>query len=868
MSVPHDVYNYTELTTSYMGFFYSEQFSKLFNTTHTGAAHSSAGMDYSVLGKTITTSLCFCLVQLTLFSFFRLMFKDLYQPRCYCVPVNERMDVLPRGFLSWIIPTLKYDAFNFLPLGLDAYLFVRFIHLLLLFFSVIGTLNIIILVPINWTGATSTHTSRGLDRLSLSNISPENTTRLHSHLVMALIAISLFHWLVIYELQSFVKIRQSHLLSMRHKLKISTSTILIRNVPEYLRDLDVINQVFSVVPGGIKNVWFLYDFTGISEDVNDAKEAMQHLEMTEVSHLKKLLQIRHNDQTIDILAEMKNYQNDEKFYPPIHFKSFHIPTLDRKVRIKLPGFLRIFLRQKKVLKRDWSIQTLTAKHKSIENWKQLLSQGNIPKHSKLFIQFQSQTGAYVAHQCLLSQVQGNLDFTLIGVNSNDVLWHNLSRDNTVGYIVERYAVTLLLIAIIILYIFPVSFIGLFSQLPLLVRVIPSLRWVYAFPGDIRETLASLLPSIVLTMLTELVLVVFRFLIYFRGKATGCEIELNLQTWYFVFLFVQQFLVVTISSSITVIFKQIIDQPTSIPVLLATNLPRAATFFFQYFALKAFAFCGNSFLRIDQLILRYTIHRLKDRTPRQIFFRKTTLLKVRWGSLYPTFSVFSTIGISYCIISPLINVFIVFILSLTLLYFKYALRFIFSHVNHSETHGRLYPIALLHMYAGIYCLEGCLIGIFFLSRDQNGNRSVSIDGWIMCLVLMVTIFGHITLYNRYVKHFSLLPILDDKKYENLTRREDGSFDFETLNRPPNHGPLIDKEYYSNLKLHLLHPAFSYEHPRIWIPQDEYGIASMLITQLEEEVGDLKGGSNKGAIIEQGGRFFGPKISIFEAPPDYK
>ncbi|KAF6046862.1 Late exocytosis, associated with Golgi transport family protein, partial [Candida parapsilosis] len=157
------------------------------------------------------------------------------------------MEVLPRGFLKWVVPTLKSSINTYLSLGLDAYFFIRFISVLSLFFLFIGSLNMIILIPINFTSGDTKYTASGLDKLSLSNISKSNVTRLNAHFVMGLITIGLFHWMIIYEFQSFVTIRQSYLLSESHKNSIMARTLLIFNVPDYLQDEAVLKDLFQSV---------------------------------------------------------------------------------------------------------------------------------------------------------------------------------------------------------------------------------------------------------------------------------------------------------------------------------------------------------------------------------------------------------------------------------------------------------------------------------------------------------------------------------------------------------------------------------------------------------------------------------------------
>ncbi|KAG7665999.1 SPO75 [[Candida] subhashii] len=862
-------YDYGALTRSYMGIFNSQRFSRFLNTTQTGAAHSASGLDFGLFMKTLFTSLCFCTIQLTLFCLFRSVFNFLYQPRCFCVPINERMECLPRGFLNWIIPTLKSSINNYLSLGLDAYFFVRYISVLSLFFSVLGTLNMIILIPINATGSNAEYSATGLDKLSLSNISNTKVARLNAHFIMGLLTIGFFHWMIIYEFQSFVTIRQSYLVSNTHRNSIMARTLLISNIPYYLQDDGILRDLFKIVPGGIKNFWEVYDFERIDHEVKKAEYALNILEQSQILVLRKYYNHRYGllgfrdgsveDETHDMLDFLHNPKNEILFYPPIYLGLVKVPKFDRSFRVQLAGWLRIFRFEKKHVMKDWAIQTLQDCITCIDEEKLKLANGQLRKHNKTFVEFTTQEGAYIAHQCLLSQSQGHLDKTLIEINPADIIWRNVSRNDGVACKFEKYLVTVVFICIIILYVIPVSLIGLVSQIPLLTQLMPFLKWIYHFPEEARATISGFLPSILLTILTEIVMYTFRFLTYYKGKTTGCEAELDLQKWYFAFLFVQQFLVVTISSSVTVICRQIIDQPTSIPVLLATNLPKSATFFFQYICLRAFAFCGNNFLRIGQLTLSNTLYKIIDNTPRRKFKRVTSLPKIKWGTTFSVYSIYACIRISYSIVSPLISIFIIFFLCLSILYYKYALKYVYSHINESETTGRLYPIALLHLYTGIYCLECCLIGVFFLSKDKKGSYPMRTHGWIMTGILFLTIFTNTLIYNRYIPHFSNLPILSDKIYKETPQKQDNQVCDE---------PDSTSTYYSNRKLMYLHPAFKYEPPKLWLPKDPLGFTELQIQEIESKIDSLREGQTTGASVTFVKPFHTLKLLVSQAPPDYK
>lgn len=858
--------DYNELTHHYLDIFSLEKFQQFLNTTQNGAAHSSSGIDFSILLQNVATSLCLCIIQLTCFCLFRSLFKFLYQPRCYYVPVSQRMEPLPKGLLNWIIPILKSRIDFYLSMGLDAYFFIRFISILLLFFLSVGILNMLILIPVNFTGSDENHSATGLDKLSLSNISISKVGRLRAHFFMSLLTIISFHVILLYELESFVKIRQTFLLSKTQSSSVVHKTLLVCQVPSQLMDISSLEKLFLIIPGGIKRVWFAYDCKELQFEVERAKDALRILELAEVIYLSRFLKKNEgrNKRELIFNGNEKSITNDltlqPNFYPPIFISPFTIPLINYTFYLQLPGYLRCLAFKKRVCQRDWALEQLQTIVDRMDFLKRSQIEEKMEKLDKVFIQFNLQAGAYIAHQSLLSQDQDAMNLTQMEVHPQDIFWNNLRESNSIINTLQRYSVTLLLVSIIIAYVVPVSFIGLISQLPLLTQLIPSLKWVYNLPEEIRDSVSSFLPGVLLTALTDILHTTFRFLTYYKRKFSGAELELDLQKWYFSFLFVQQFLVVTVLTSITVVFKQIIEQPTSIPILLAANLPKAATFFFQYFTLKAFAFCGNNFLRIDQLILHHTWYKWKDVTPRQKFYRLTSLPRVRWGSVYPVLSVYGAIGLAYCLISPLISLFLIFILVLIMVYYKYALKFVYSHVNVSETYGRFYPVALFNLYTGIYCLECCLIGIFFSLRNTNGECPLKIEGMLMSIVLVLTIFSNINIYSKYVRHFSYLPILEDKRYSQLLDR------LPTVESTPQESQ--DESYYLNQALLYAHPAMKFERRKVWLPKDKFGESEKEIERILTNNEGLEGGSVEGASLQLRSCKWLTKLEITQAPPDYK
>lgn len=827
--------NYSSLVYSFLKFFVDpEVFVGFLNNDQTGSAHTSYGTDVSVLLKHLMTSLCICLIEIFLFCYLRAICIYIYQPRCFCTPEVERMELLPQGFFDWVKPSWNYDINCFLSMGLDTYFFLRFLNILLVFFASCGILNLIILLPINFTGSTINFQAKGLDRLSISNIAMSKVNRLNFHFVCSLVTIAFFNVLVFHEFQSIAKIRHSYLNSYAHRSRASSRVLLLGNVPKHLLDSESLHKCFNPFSGGIEHIWLLDEYYEYWWQWRKGTEALNILENKQMKILKS------SKQPSDPLNS-----KIDLFYPPIYLPLISVPIFSRVISIRLPGILRMLALQKPSSIEEWCLSNLSSTLKRLLSRVDDIAAGNYVKQNKVFLMFRSQESAYMAHQILLSLDFGLLNESIIEVNHDDIIWENLARKNNWVILVEKYFFIVLLVLIICLYVIPVSLITLFSQIPLITQLLPFMGFLSRLPEEIKTVFSSLLPTLLLSIVTTVQLKVFRVLLSFKGNWTGAELELDIQGWYFAFLFIQQFLVVSVLTSLIVVLLQVVEKPVSIPILLAANIPKSSVFFFKYLSVKTFSLCGSNFLRISELLMHFLVHRWTDRTPRMKFNRLSALKKVKWGSLYFTLSVYGAIGITYSTISPAVSVFMILILLLMLLYYKHALHYMYSHVNDSETNGRMYPRALFHLYSGIYCLECCMIGIFVSLENQAGDCPMKFQALMMACALAATIFGNVVSYNRFRKHFNYFPQMN----EDSTATEE---ELNGLSCEHSRGGLL-----------YFHPCYSYEKPKIWIPKDSLGISEKLIENLTPHTSAIAGGSTDGALLIQEGIFM--TFKLLHEPP---
>lgn len=109
-----------------------------------------------------------------------------------------------------------------------------------------------------------------------------------------------------------------------------------------------------------------------------------------------------------------------------------------------------------------------------------------------------------------------------------------------------------------------------------------------------------------------------------------------------------------------------------------------------------------------------------------------------------------------------------VITFSLFWFVYRYNTLYVTKFRFDTGGLLFPKAINQLFSGIYVMEVCLIGMFFLVRDEKG--SVACEGQAICMivVLALTILYQYFLNEAFDPLFRYLPItLEDE----ATRRDE-------------------------------------------------------------------------------------------------
>jgi hypothetical protein len=251
-------------------------------------------------------------------------------------------------------------------------------------------------------------------------------------------------------------------------------------------------------------------------------------------------------------------------------------------------------------------------------------------------------------------------------------------------------------------------------------------------------------------------IIFRLLITQKGVQTGTIRELGVQKWYFAFLFILVFLIVSLVNGVVGFLNAIAKDPIGIPTALAQNLPSAATYFYSYLIVQALGSSAGALLQTFTLFIWFIWAGMVDSTARDKWKRQTQLSTVEWGSFFPVYTNFAVIGIIYSIIAPFILIFVLFIFSLFWLVYRFNILYV--NAQQTDTGGRLFPVAINQLFVGMYFLELCLIGLFFTLTEGTSFP----QGGIMVAMLVITVVYQVLLNRAFAPFFEYLPItLEDE-----------------------------------------------------------------------------------------------------------
>lgn len=846
-------------------------------------------------------------IEIILFTVLRPRFRAIYEPRTFVPDEKKRVQPFTQSALGWPAALWRLDYQDIKRTnGMDAYFFVRFLRMMVIFFLPVWLLSWALFLPLYGAGATNG--KDGLDRFTFGNVSPTQQARYAGTIIFMFLITPYILYLIKKEMRHFVTTRQRHLVDPDHSRTAQANTVLVTGVPRKFLDEAVLAQLFSHLPGGAKAIWLNRDLKDMP-DIHDRRlKACNKLESAEKNLLQTATKLHlkgkapNQTETADgkpdpnlPLAEqlVPRDQRPTHRLPPFKFLPFGLPFMGEKVDTI-----------------DWCKNEIVETNRLLEEARGKLREDidrpgvgedeHYPPLNSAFILFNQQIAAHLAAQSLTHNEPYRMADKFTEVAPEDVIWANLGLNPYEKRIrvAISYAITA---ALIIFWAIPVAFVGIVSNIYGLCSQYKWLAWICKLPSVVVGLLQGILPPVLLAVLMALLPIILRLLARFEGIPRQSGLELSLMTRFFIFQVVHSFLIVTISGGIIQALPGLLNNPGSVPTLLASNLPQASTFFLTYITLQGLTGAAGGILQIVPLILYYVKLVLLGSTPRAIYKIKNVLRNVAWGTTFPSVTLIVVIALVYTPLQPITAglAFVTFFLFYRL--WTYLFLYVLDQPASGDTGGLFFPKAIQHIFVGLYIQQICLAALFFLSRNDKKAASAIPEGILMIILIVFTAGFHFVLNQSYGPLLHSLPLTLAHKSYGMAKQpslpsgepgddmaeENAEADAEEANGGKR--PAVDarddrlptdgfdrarqierakggededdlermREPARNAPTDFNHPATVEPQRPIWIPRDELGLADAEAQAMRAEGIDV---SMKDAEMNEKG-----KIAIDGRPP---
>ncbi|KAL1613082.1 hypothetical protein SLS60_001314 [Paraconiothyrium brasiliense] len=700
-----------------------------------------------------------------------------------------------------------------------------------------------------------------LDRISIGNVTDKK--KLYAHAVVAYIYFGFVMFTVARERLWLIGLRQAWNLSKPMAKRLSSRTVLFLSAPTATLDHENAQKFFG---DEALRVWPATKADKLHSLVSSRDATIEELEAAElnlIQNVKRKLEKSGNRGN----SVFKTYDD-----LPNHMKKSLRPTHT----LKSPPT------GKKVDSIDYYREQLKEKEEDIRKARD--SNANSESNggaAAVFVEFQTQAAAQRAYQQIASAEILALNPRYTSVLPGEIIWNNLTLAPAKRMSQQGFA-TILVVAIIVFWSVPISFVGAWSNVQYLANTYKWLSWLNNLPETVTSLLAGLVPAALLSALASFVPNIFRAVFKALGEPTNTSVELKVLRWYFVFQVLQVFLINTLASGAAAVLSQAANNPSSIPTILAANLPSAANSYLSYFIVQGLTNASNNMLNYSDLASYIFFDKFFDKTPRQKYKRFTQLKGIQWGKVFPKYGNFLIIAIAYSCIAPLVLGFAA--VGLTCFYFSYRYMLLFTVSPKIDTKGHCYTIALQQILGGVYIAELCLLGLFGLRQAKGPSIMIAI------LFIATILFNAMT--NRYFDPLEKFlpadlsaeedgegaPLLGDRETEEGVVSHHVQQIVEHTPIPPKYlSPLArffepqryashramrawlredtewdedDVPQYSEEQLRkaYLDPAFTSQTPVVWIPRDEAKTSKKILQDLEESQVEA---SDDGAWIDEKG-----------------
>ncbi|ORY43510.1 DUF221-domain-containing protein [Rhizoclosmatium globosum] len=442
--------------------------------------------------------------------------------------------------------------------------------------------------------------------------------------------------------------------------------------------------------------------------------------------------------------------------------------------------------------------------------------------STVFVVFKEPFMAQVASLVTLHDAPAVASERICCVDSgDDVVWENCN----VNYFARQWRGVVTKAGLVALILFWASMVASISTLTNLNNIAQSSQQVANFlrdHADLAKMIGGILPPAIIALLIQCIPPLLRFLIIVAGSPLKSKTEQEVYTQFFWFQICNVVIINIVGVSLLTSFDSLKQNPSSVMDTLAKSIPKSASFFIQYLLVIGLIRPSVEVVQVLPLLINPIYLWLFGKTPRTIFHAKQAP-EWQYGPALAFHDVTITIGLVYCVIAPLVTVFVTLYFCLYTFVYLYMMQHVY--VLKSQTGGRFLFSAANHMFVGLFVMEFMVFALFSL------NQNITISS-LMLLIVMMTVWA----YSRARQFTSVIDTIPVQSVMELEARTFGRRKSE--GKPTMYSKLINL-FFPGLVIPLdhvevglmrgsegdghripenafLHPAVGLDLLNVWIP----------------------------------------------------
>uniref|UniRef100_A0A7S3EJK6 CSC1/OSCA1-like 7TM region domain-containing protein n=1 Tax=Rhodosorus marinus TaxID=101924 RepID=A0A7S3EJK6_9RHOD len=594
----------------------------------------------------------------------------------------------PRGWLTWLtVPMTVSDDEIQRYLGYDVCLYVISLRNKVFYFSVMGAIACIILIPVYATAGDKA--AGGVALLSMSNLET-GSARFWATFIVDFVLVYLSVIYIMIECRTYVKRREQ----FRAENIAANYAVSVMDLRKDRNTEELVRQDFEMaLPGEVEGVQLTYGSAYLRKKFNLYRTAQNKKEVAQyqIDNGKDGKRPRHH--TVPCTCCCTGTVDSQEY---------------------------------------WSEQQ-TTHAEEIETAQEKMDPKVVKPCDSAIVVFKTKKSAAVAAQTKLFGMP--LDSYTIDRQEafKSVHWHGMRLSYLAGL---GFSINLWVWLVVVLVFWaPISaaIMGLANLESL--AGIPAFSWlvdILSASEAVKGLIEGFLPplvTIVLALLPAMLMMIFAGL---ERHPSLEKVHNKQRTMRYIFLFFAQFLYIVLAGTALSYLDVLINDPTEIVPLLAQAIPEQATFFLN-FVLTA-CFIGNA-LALSQVVRMIVIPLFKKffKTPRQRKGAQTFGAEFSYVVFYTSTGLLSTITIIYSSIAPLINLFAVIYFVLTYAVHKYNL--LYTHYCNYEHGGSMFWGNLQWNFVALYLKTLTMCGIMGLN-EAIGPAIVSAINLIPLLVVHV------------------------------------------------------------------------------------------------------------------------------------